>query len=220
MLCVRAIGNDSEAMTARKRADLPPSSWVKNPGYRIELEPVSAQLRVELGGETVAESARAGIMYELGHAPVYYIPRDDVRAELLAPTDHSTHCPYKGDAGYYNVTAGGKTAKNAVWYYDDPYEEMALLNGLLGFYFDRFDGWYENGRKIESPREIDGRVNERNNFAVTHPELAADWHPEKNPAIKPYEFSSDSETVVWWKSVDNDEWSESINSRVNRHRGA
>lgn len=205
-------------MTARRRADLPPSSWDLNPGYEISIEPVAARLRVELGGEVVAESENARIMYELGHAPVYYFVRDDVRMRLLSPTNHHSHCPYKGDAGYFSVTAGGKTSDNAVWFYPEPYDQMAQLERLLGFYFDRFDAWYEDGRRIEAPREIEGRVNEHNNFAKTYPELAADWHPQKNERIRPYEFSADSDTKVWWRNVDNDEWTESIRSRVARHR--
>lgn len=205
-------------MLIEKEKDRPPSSWGLNPDYVIDLEPVPARLRVELGGDVVAQSKNALVMYEFGHAPVYYFPRKDVRNELLKTSDHHTHCPYKGDASYFSVTAGGVTAENAVWYYDRPYEEMAHLKGLLGFYFEKFDGWYENGRKIDAPPEIEGRINERNNFAELHPKLAADWHPEKNAGIKPNEFSEHSDAVVWWKNVDNDEWRESVRSRVQRKR--
>lgn len=166
----------------------------------------------------MAVSVNAQLMYELGHAPVYYFPREDVRMALLVPTDHHTHCPYKGDAGYFSVGAGGLVVENAVWYYDEPYDEMAHLKGLLGFYFERFGAWYENDCKIEAPPEIDGRINDKNNFASTHPKLAADWHQEKNARIRPYEFSEHSDAVVWWKNVDNDEWQESIRSRVQRKR--
>lgn len=209
---------EGHAVPARKQSELPPSSWGRNPGYEIDLEPVLARLRVELGGETVAESENAQVMYELGHAPVYYFSREDVRMDLLMPTDHHTHCPYKGDAGYVSVIAGGRSVENAVWYYDDPYEEMAHLKGLLGFYFERFDAWYEDDRQIGAPREVEGRINGRNNFAVLHPKLAADWHAEKNTRIKPYEFSDQSDTVVWWKNTDNDAWQESIRRRVQRSR--
>ncbi len=200
------------------KADLPPSSWPLNPGYEIFLEPVSALLRVEFGGEVVVESDNAQLMYELGHAPVYYFRRDDLRGDLLTPSDQRTHCPYKGDAGYFSVSAGGLTAENAVWYYEDPYEEMAHLAGMFGLYFERFDAWYENGRRIDAPREKEGRINEQNNFAAAHPKLAADWHPDKNARIKPYEFSEHSDTVVWWKNLDR-EWRESICGRVQRNRG-
>ncbi len=162
----------------------------------------------------MADSENAQVMYELGHAPAYYFPREDVHMALLVPMDHHTHCPYKGDAGYFSVSAGGLLVENAVWYYDEPYDEMAHLKGLLGFYFECFDAWYENERKIDAPPEIEGRINEQNNFAKTHPKLAGDCHPEKNARIRPYEFSEHSDTVVWWKNLDNDEWQESIRSRV------
>lgn len=205
-------------MPVRKKSALPPSSWALNPAYVIDLAPVPARLRVELGGEIVADSDKATVMFELGHAPVYYFPREDVRMKLLASTDRHSHCPYKGDAGYFSVTAGGQTADNGIWYYHDPYDEMAQLKGLLGFYFEKFDAWFENGRRIEFPREQPGRVNQRNNFAALHPELAADWHAEKNGRIRPYEFSDRSDKVVWWKNADNDEWQQSIRGRVERNR--
>lgn len=205
-------------MTIRKNTELPPSSWRLNPGYEIDLIPLSAAVTVELGGEVLAQSKNARVMYELGHAPVFYIPRDDVRGELLSDSDHHSHCPYKGDAGYLSVRAGGVISENAIWYYDQPYDEMRQLKGLLGFYFERFDAWLLDGLKIDAPPEIDGRVNQQNNFARLHPSLAAEWHAEKNGRIKPYEFSAESETLVWWKNADNDEWRESIRSRVERER--
>ncbi len=205
-------------MTVRKNTELPPSSWRLNPGYEIDLIPLSATVTVELGGEILAQSKNARVMYELGHAPVFYIPRDDVRRELLSDSDHHSHCPYKGDAGYLSVRAGGVSSENAIWYYDQPYDEMRQLKGLLGFYFERFDAWFLDGLKIDVPPEIEGRVNQQNNFARLHPSLAADWHAEKNGRIKPYEFSAESETLVWWKNGDNDEWRESIRSRVERER--
>ena len=206
-------------LTVRDKAELPPSSWRLNPGYEIDLISLSAVLKVALGGEIVAQSKDARVMYELGHAPVFYLPRADVRGELLSESDHHSHCPYKGDAGYLSVRAGGATAKNAIWYYDQPYEEMSQLRGLLGFYFDRFDAWFLDGQQIDAPPEIEGRVNQQNNFAKLHPSLAAEWHAEKNAGVRPYEFSAESETEVWWKNADNEEWRESICSRIERERG-
>ncbi|MGO9080082.1 MAG: DUF427 domain-containing protein [Streptosporangiaceae bacterium] len=52
--------------------------------------------------------------------PVYYFPRADVRFDLLEPTGHHTRCPFKGEASYYTVTAGGQRAENAVWAYPQP----------------------------------------------------------------------------------------------------
>lgn len=74
---------------------------------RVWTEPNQRRLRVFFGGEAVADSSRTIYLFETGHLPVYYFPRDDVRFDLLEPTSHHTHCPYKGDASYYSVVAGG-----------------------------------------------------------------------------------------------------------------
>lgn len=204
-------------MPARARAELPPTSWSVNPGYEMRFESLDARIRVELGGEAVADSGDARVLYELGHAPVYYLPPQDVREALITPTEHSSHCPYKGDASYWNVAAGGRVLENAIWAYKNPYEQMQYLAGWMGFYWDRFD-WLENGNPVDLRREIDGRINHTNNFAALYPVLAGDWHPQKNHGIQPYEFAADSDVNVWWKNVDNDEWQERIARRVARHR--
>lgn len=206
-------------MPARPKSELPPSSWAANPAYEMPLQPLDATVRVELAGHVVADSGDARVMYELGHAPVYYLPAQHLNMTLLTPTDHHSHCPYKGDASYWTVRAGDAVAENAIWAYEDPYEEMSHLKGWMGFYWDPFQ-WFENGAAADTPRELDGRINHTNNFAALHPELAADWHPEKNRGIRPYEFAPDSKVKVWWKNVDNDEWRESIDARVTRQRNS
>ena len=114
-----------------------------HPARRIDVEPCPARVRVELGGEVVADSARALLLHEASHPPVHYFPREDVRMELLNRTDHATHCPYKGDASYWTLDAGGRTAENAVWSYERPIPGVAGIAGYLAFYRDRMDGWSE-----------------------------------------------------------------------------
>jgi len=202
-------------MSARAKTKLPPSSWAANPGYVITFDPLPARVRAVLGGETVGESADARVMYELGHAPVYYLPRADVHEPLLERTAHHTHCPYKGDASYWTARTGTGGVENAVWSYEAPYDEMAHLAGWMGFYWEHFE-WFEDGERVAGPREIAGRCNERSNFAACYPALARQWHPERNPRLAPYEFPADSGTVVWWRDADGHEWHESIRARVLR----
>ena len=114
-----------------------------HPARRIDLEPCAARVRVELGGEVVADSARALLLHEASYPPVCYFPPDDVRMDLLVRTGHATHCPYKGDASYWTVEAGGRTAENAVWSYERPIPTMADIAGYLAFYRDRMDAWSE-----------------------------------------------------------------------------
>ena len=114
-----------------------------HPPRRIDIEACARRVRVELGGMVVADSTRTLLLREENHPPVHYFPRDDVRMDLLTRTDHSTHCPYKGDAGYWSVIAGGRTAKDAVWSYEHPIPAMVAIAGCLAFYRDRMDGWSE-----------------------------------------------------------------------------
>jgi uncharacterized protein (DUF427 family) len=190
------------------------NGWINNPGYEIFFDPIPVEVRVDFGGATVGRSTAAHVMYELGHAPMYYLPLDDLDMGLLEPTDHDTYCPYKGHASYWSVNAGGKTAKNAIWTYKAPHKEMAQLKGYAGFYWGRMDGWYEDGEKVGGPREIPGRIDTTTQFKKQFPALAADWHPERNVGISPYEFPATSGTVVWWKDASGREWQESIRDRV------
>ena len=114
-----------------------------HPPRRIDVEPCAARVRVELGGEVVADSTRALVMREASYPPVHYFPREDVRMELLTRTGHATRCPYKGDASYWSVEAGGRTAENAVWSYERPIPGMTAIAGHLAFYRDRMDAWSE-----------------------------------------------------------------------------
>src|SRR5205814_6455788 len=76
------------------------------PGRALYLEPTPKRLRVEVGGETIADSRRAMMLHESGLQPVYYCPPEDVRADVLESGDRHTHCPKKGDASYYSIRVG------------------------------------------------------------------------------------------------------------------
>lgn len=119
----------------------PASSGASVP--RIELSPSPRRVRVTFAGEAVADSTRTLLLRERNHAPVHYFPRADVRMDLLTRTAHATHCPYKGDASYWTVEAGGRTAENAVWSYERPVPDMAGIAGYVAFYRGRMDGWSE-----------------------------------------------------------------------------
>ena len=119
------------------------------PGSALYLEPTPKRIRVRIGGETVADSRRAFLLHEAGLQPVYYFPPDDVRTELLEPTDRHTHCPKKGDASYYTIRAGSKVVPNGAWYYPQPLDSAPPeLQGLVAFYFDRVDQWLEEAEEI------------------------------------------------------------------------
>lgn len=122
--------------------------FAKRPDYRVDFIPSPRRVRVTFGGETIADSTRVMMARETGHTPVYYFPPDDVRMDLMTPTDHHTHCPYKGDASYWTIRAGGKAAENAMWAYPDPYDESEAMKDYCGFYWKRVDHWYEEDEEI------------------------------------------------------------------------
>lgn len=203
-------------MSPRPLSALPASSWDRNPGYVIDLVALPCRVRAEVAGAPLLESDRTLVMFELGHVPVYYLPREDLRMDRLAPNDNATHCPYKGDAAYWNLETPERTIENIVWSYENPYPEMAALEDFIGVYWNKMDAWYQDGRRVDRPVEIAGRVNETNNFAKCYPDLAAEWHREKNPRLQPYEFAAESPTEVWWLGADGREWREPIRDRVLR----
>jgi uncharacterized protein (DUF427 family) len=112
-----------------------------------------------VGGQAVADSERTLYLFETGHLPVYYFPRSDVRFDLLEPSDHHTHCPYKGDASYYSVVVGDRRADNAVWAYPHPLASLPEIADYVAFYWDSADAWYEEDDEVfRHPRDPYHRV--------------------------------------------------------------
>jgi len=96
--------------------------------HTVSTHPTDRHVVVTLGGEVLADSRRAIALEETGHRTRYYLPREDVRMELLTPSETTSHCPFKGDATYFSAAG----AKDAFWVYEDPSEEDALpVAGLL-----------------------------------------------------------------------------------------
>jgi uncharacterized protein (DUF427 family) len=95
-------------------------------------------VRVVRKGTLLAESARAMVLFETGLLPRWYLPREDVVAEL-EPSDSHTGCPYKGRASYFSVVVDGRVIEDVVWTYTDPRPEAAPIADLLAFYDERVD---------------------------------------------------------------------------------
>lgn len=85
----------------------------------------------------IAESAHPHILFETGLPVRYYLPRVDVRQELLEPSDTVTHCPYKGQAQYWSVRLGETIHHDIIWSYPTPLPESMRIAGLMSFYDDR-----------------------------------------------------------------------------------
>jgi len=125
----------------------------------IYFETSPRRVRAVFGGETVVDSRDAKLLHETGHLPIYYFPQADVREDLLEPSDHSTRCPFKGQAAYWSIHAGGRVAENAVWGYDDPLADVSALAGHRALYWGRVDEWWEEDERAHvHPRDPYHRV--------------------------------------------------------------
>ena len=118
-----------------------PERSIKIPGpdHPITIEANPSHVVVRAGGKVIADTRRALILREAGYPAVQYIPRQDVDMAELAPSEHTTYCPYKGDASYYSIPAGGDRSLNAVWTYETPFAAMAQIKDHVAFYPDRVD---------------------------------------------------------------------------------
>ena len=115
------------------------------PAYKglIYFEDQPRRIRALFGGQTIMDSRHGKMLHEHGHLPLYYFPEDEIRMDLLEPTDHHTTCPWKGEASYWSVRVGDRVAENAVWSYPEPGEDAPPLEGYYAFYWDRMDEWHE-----------------------------------------------------------------------------
>jgi uncharacterized protein (DUF427 family) len=118
------------------------------PGRALYLEPSPKRIRVQLGGETIADSRRAMLLHESGLQPVYYFPPEDVRRDVLEPSDRHTHCPKKGQASYFTLRVGERVVENGAWYYPNPIAEAPPIRDLIAFYWDRMDRWLEEDEEV------------------------------------------------------------------------
>jgi len=120
----------------------------RDPEHHVTVEPCAKWVRVMHHGEYIADSKRALLLYETGHIPVYYFPKEDVRTDLMEATDHVTQCPYKGDASYMTVKVGGEVIENAVWAYTEPMSDCPDISNYVAFYWNKMDHWFEEDEEV------------------------------------------------------------------------
>jgi uncharacterized protein (DUF427 family) len=147
----RAVRVKWDAMDEWLEEDEPVYVHPRDPYKRIDILASSQHVRVAVDDVTVAESAQPRILFETGLPPRYYLPPPDVRMDLLVPTDSVTRCPYKGDAAWWSLEAGGNRYDDLAWMYRAPTPESQKIAGLVAFYNERVD-LYLDGEPQERPR--------------------------------------------------------------------
>ena len=108
-------------------------------GHTITTEPTTARVQIVVGGEMLADSARALLLHETGLPTRYYLPRDDVAMDRLVPTDTATTCPFKGAAVYWSARVGETIVPDVAWSYPTPIPERTDITDLICFFTERVD---------------------------------------------------------------------------------
>ena len=123
----------------------------RSPYTRVDALRSNRQVRVELDGVLLADSASPVMVFETGLPTRYYVSRTDVRFEHLVPADTVTACPYKGmTSGYWSVRSGGVMHKDLAWAYDFPTRQLLPITGMVAFYNEKVDTFVD-GQLLERP---------------------------------------------------------------------
>jgi uncharacterized protein (DUF427 family) len=124
----------------------------RDPFKRVDALPSKRHVRVVIDGQTVADTRRPTLVFETNHPVRYYIPQNDIRMAMLAPSATESRCPYKGPASYWSVKIGDDTFNDLVWGYMEPIPEMPKIKGLLCFFHERGCDIYVDGELLPQPR--------------------------------------------------------------------
>ena len=124
----------------------PESVWDYPRPPRVERSQL--RLQVLFNGVLIAETRNAFRVLETSHPPVYYLPPEDIRMEFLTTTRRTTFCEFKGAAGYYTITVGERTERDAAWFYARPTPAFAAIAGYVAFYPSRMDACFVDGEQV------------------------------------------------------------------------
>jgi uncharacterized protein (DUF427 family) len=121
-------------------------AYPRDPYHRVDVLNSSRHIKVVLGGEVVADSRRPRLLFETGLPTRYYLPKTDVRMDLLEPTATSSQCPYKGNAVYWSVKVGDQVFEDVVWGYPFPTPESEKIQNLVAFYNEKVELYVDGER--------------------------------------------------------------------------
>ena len=121
---------------------------INGPAHKLLMHPFPRRIRARFSGRTVLDSTAAFLLHESAILPQLYVPEADLDTSILEPTEHSTHCPFKGDASYRSVVVGDEVAENAIWAYTEPTAEAPWLDGLVGVYWKSMDAWIDEDEEV------------------------------------------------------------------------
>jgi uncharacterized protein (DUF427 family) len=122
--------------------------WDGAPAHRLFFDPYPRRLRALVGDRVVLDSTGGRLLHESNHLPKLYVPIGDLDAALLERSEHSTHCPFKGDASYWALRVGDRVVPDAGWTYEEPFEPAAWLKGFASLYWEKADAWFVEDERV------------------------------------------------------------------------
>lgn len=110
---------------------------LRNPNHQVRENVLTERFQAKVDDKVVADSTNVIEVDEDGHPKRYYFPREHVDTTLLSSSDTKSTCPFKGEASYYHLNVGGKVLEDALWSYENPYDEHQALKDHVAFYDDK-----------------------------------------------------------------------------------
>ncbi|HZG90184.1 MAG TPA: DUF427 domain-containing protein [Pseudonocardia sp.] len=121
---------------------------ITGPAHKLLVHPFPRRVRAEFAGRTVLDTSRGVLLHESALPPRLYVPEEDLDATAFEPSDHTTHCPFKGDARYRSLRVGDRTVPDALWDYPDPIPTAPWLAGFASLYWAAADAWYDEDERV------------------------------------------------------------------------
>jgi uncharacterized protein (DUF427 family) len=112
---------------------------IPGPDHPITIGRANGRVTVKVNGHIMADTDKALTLREASYPEVFYIPMDDVDKSAIEPSTRTSYCPYKGEASYFSIPAGGEKSNDAIWMYADPYASVAEIKNHVAFYPNRVD---------------------------------------------------------------------------------
>lgn len=123
---------------------------IDGPAHKLLMHPFPRRVRAEFAGRTILDTTRGVLLHETALLPRLYVPETDLDADAFVGSDHTTHCPFKGDATYRTLQVGGRTVPDALWAYPEPTQAAPWLRGLASLYWDAADAWFDEDEQVHA----------------------------------------------------------------------
>ncbi|HEU0276205.1 MAG TPA: DUF427 domain-containing protein [Rhodanobacteraceae bacterium] len=157
---------------------------IEGPAHRLFFDDFPRRVRATFAGEVVLDSTHGKLLHETGLLPQLYVPREDVRMARFGASAHTSRCPWKGVAHYWDLVVGQRTVRNAMWAYPEPLSTAPWLADYVALYWDKLDEWRDedevvHGHLRDPYHRVDIRTATRHVEAVIGAQIVAlSEHPK------------------------------------------